>query len=162
MVARNKRINRIKKNGFGMIEVLIAMFILVVVGVAFLITLQYAIKANSLDKAHSTAESLARSQLESIKQEAYLDLAVSVGSLNRPKITYDTISNVPSNYTVSITVEPIDPTSGVAYSILSGPPNIFTQDNELQKVTVLVTFSVGSGTVIWDASVTVEGYKVNR
>ena len=162
-------LNRIKqkRNGFSLIEVLIAMFILVVVGVAFLVTLQYAIKANALDKAHSTAESLARSQLENIKQSPYLDFSkdVGVGDGYRTDANYALVS-VPTNYTIDVRVEPFNAGSAAFWDYdtdkIQSNPDIFPSDDKMQKITVTVVFNTGGSSIIWDASVIVEGYKVER
>ncbi|MEL7562304.1 type II secretion system protein [Dehalogenimonas sp. 4OHTPN] len=156
----NNRI-RLKKNGFSFIEVLIAMLILTVVGVAFLITLQYALRANMLDDAKSTAESLARSQLESIKKEAYLDFSkVPVDPL-RPKDAYDIVSFT-GDFAITVTVEPVDPTTGILNTKLPGSPEVWSWDRGIQKITVVVQFDVSNNPNVWDGSVTIEGYKVNR
>ncbi len=146
-----------------MIEVLIAMFILTVIGVAFLVTLNYALKANILDDANSTAESLARTQMESIKKETYLYFNTSSPSAKRPNETYAVLP-VPTDYQITVTIEPINAV-GTPYPLVLPAPytyDIYAADSGIQKVTILVEFNLGGNPNIWDASVMVEGYKVDR
>ena len=163
MATQKNRIIKFKKNGFSLIEVLIAMFILTVVGIAFLITLQYALKANMLDDARSTAESLARSQLESIKKEAYLDYSKPTGDINRLKDAYDLVPFT-GDYLITVKVEPNDPEGNVANVGIETSPGVWKWnfDRGIQKITIVVEFNTSGNPNIWDGSVTIEGYKVNR
>ena len=63
----------LKKNekGFTLIEVLVALAIVSLVVVAFLTAINTAAKANIIANERTTAESLARSQMEDIKNQAY-------------------------------------------------------------------------------------------
>ncbi len=76
------------------------------------------------------AEALARSQLELVKDSAYR--ACGVGPCSP---LYDLISSIPTQYTVSISVQPLDTATCLA------------DDNcdTLQKVTVSITRPTGGG-----------------
>lgn len=152
-------INRIKykKNGFSLVEVLIALFILVVVGVSFLVTLHYMQKANSLDIAHTTAESLARSQMEKIKTDSYIDYSVSGHG------SYTLITPDDPTYAIDVVVTPMQP-NDTPYSETGG---VFTGDDGIQKITISVSKlvqvpEVDTPVTEWDVMVTVESYKVDR
>lgn len=59
------------ESGTGLIEILVALVVLGTVSVAFLSGLATASKANIITDEQTTAESLARSQMEWIKNAAY-------------------------------------------------------------------------------------------
>lgn len=64
---------RLVKNekGFTLIEVVIALLLLGIIASGFLMTLSTATKAILVADERTTAESLARSQMESIKEQPY-------------------------------------------------------------------------------------------
>ena len=158
MAARKNKLNRFKKNGFSLVEVLIAMFILVVVGVAFLITLNYALKANMLDKSHTTAESLARSQLEYEKGLAYWSAAPSW------TFTYDFDGATLDTPPLWVASADYPKYSGYTVQVVANPvPLGNTTDDGIQILTVTVskTIVIPNGTD-WDVTITVSGYKAQR
>ena len=61
-----------KQGGFTLIEVLISMALLGIIATAFLVAVSTATKATFITDERATAESIARSQLEYIKQQDYL------------------------------------------------------------------------------------------
>ena len=81
------------EKGFALIEVVIAIALLGIIGAGFLMALSGASKALILADERTTAESLARSQMEYVKSQGYAS-------------SYDTIAT-PANYTIvsPITVE---------------------------------------------------------
>ena len=60
-----------KERGFTLIEVLISMALLGMIATAFLVAVSTAAKATFITDERATAESIARSQLEYIKQQQY-------------------------------------------------------------------------------------------
>ncbi|XUW99516.1 MAG: type II secretion system protein [Dehalogenimonas sp.] len=153
-----------RNRGFSFIEVLIALFILTVVGIGFLLSLQYALKANMLDDAESTAESLARTQWESIKKAPYLDFsrAVDVSDPLRPVDNYAKVT-VTGDYRITITVVPWDAINAVPFIKESSNPDIYDTDTGIQRITILVEYNtIANNPNLWDASVSVQSYKVNR
>jgi len=122
------------EKGIGLIEVLIALAILGIVAAAFLSGLATASRALIIADERTTAESLAKSQMEYVKGQSYAD-------------SYD--DSVPSDYTdagysAPIVVEPLpDP---------NDPGNDLVG---IQKITVTVSHH---GKEV----ITLEGYKVDR
>ena len=138
---------RLKKNekGFTLIEVLVALAITSLIVVAFLMAINTAHKATFISNERTTAESLARSQMEDIKNEPYIDYS------DNPHGVYITTST-PTGYSISFAVVPFDPGTGNPYNEAGG---IFVKDDGIQKITVTVDHQ-------GDDVLTLEGYKVNR
>jgi prepilin-type N-terminal cleavage/methylation domain-containing protein len=121
-----------EERGFALVEILIAIAVLGIISAGFLGALGTASKALFTSDERATAESLARSQMEYVKNQDY--------DSGDPQSYEQT--DVPSaqhpNYTTS-----------VAAQALNNP------DDGIQKITVTVKHS--SVTII-----TLEDYKVNR
>lgn len=117
---------RLKQGQKGQIllEVLIALAILGIVAVAYLTAITTSSYAIILADEKTTAESLTRTQLESIKNSEYIDY--SVGGHG----TYPTIpdSEIPDGYSLTVEAVPIDP---VSYDPIE-------DDSGIQKITVEV------------------------
>ena len=121
--------------GYSLIETLIAVLVLAVISVAVFAGLATAASANILSDKHTTAGSLARSQIEYIQLQPY-------DSVNNPPI-YDVISNVPVGYTiVTPMVTRLDPKK-----------NGTSNDDGMQQITVTVMH--GTKTIL-----TLTDYKV--
>jgi len=86
------------EKGFSLIEVIMALAILGIIGVAFMSGLATASKSIYIADERATAESLARSQMEYVKDQPYL-----VGG------AYDEIdlSAYPASYDVSVAANPL-------------------------------------------------------
>ncbi len=89
---------RLKKNekGFTLIEVLVALAITGLVVVAFLTAMNIAYKATFISNERTTAESLARSQMEYVKTQQYDNTGA-----------YDVITS-PANYTIGLLPPPVE------------------------------------------------------
>ncbi len=124
------------EKGFGLIEVLVALALLGIIGVGFLGGLATASLALFTADERTTAESLARSQMEYVKNQTYDD------TNNPPQ--YSQLSSIPSGYTMAITTARLDPVG-------DGTAN----DDGIQKITVVVQHNGN------DVN-TLEGYKVDR
>jgi len=126
--------------GVSFIETLIALALLGIITGPFLSGLATASKASLIGDERTTAESLARSQIECIKGQSYIDYA------DPGHEEYELITTT-ADYSVEVIVEPIDPDTG--QSLPSG------QDDGLQKITV---------TIMHDSKsvITIESYKVCR
>ena len=116
------------QRGFTLLEVILAMGILGIVGVAFMSTLNTGTRTTGTLKEQTQAEVLARSQLEEIKNIPY-ETDSGCYTLGDPAYPcYDKTITTPPDYTLSVTTEPLD----------------FPGDNALQKITVGVS-RTGSG-----------------
>jgi type II secretory pathway pseudopilin PulG len=115
--------------GLTLIEALIALAILAAVGGVFLVAMSTSSKAVMVGQEQVSGKSLAKSQMESIKQENY-----------RVDQQYTKISE-PPGYDIEFAVERLDPRNDHTGN-----------DQELQKITITITR--GKKTVF-----TLEGYK---
>ncbi|MFH1639841.1 MAG: hypothetical protein ABIB93_05990 [Chloroflexota bacterium] len=128
------------ESGIALLETLVALVILGMIAAGFLGGLSTAIRADMIITEQSDAESIARSQMEHIKKQGYIDFAAPGHE------SYDLIT-ISSDYTLEVTVTPLDPATG--QPLESG------QDYNLQKITATVERDGKELT-------TLEGYKVNR
>ncbi|AKG54136.1 PilA [Dehalogenimonas sp. WBC-2] len=138
MVTRNKQIKGIKKNGFSLIEVLIALLLLVTVGLAFLTILANSSSHTLNANVRATAESISRTQMEYIKSRPY-------NGANPPTYLPDTTTFDSNIWHVVITGVRLDPKG-----------DGLSTDDGIQKIIVTVQYNKG-GT--WTDVVTLEGYK---
>ena len=86
-----RRIAAIQQEGFGLVEVLIAVAITATAIVMFLTTLSTGSRTVGLMYERTTAENLARSQLEYTKSQPYMTAPAS----------YTTITTLPLEFTVT-------------------------------------------------------------
>jgi len=108
------------QKGFSLIEVLVAMALLGVLGVTVPSALSGAIGATNSMNRHTTAESIARSQMDYIQDQTYDDT-------NDPPV-YDVISDVPDGYSFATPMAArLDPRG-----------DGFDNDDGLQEITVTV------------------------
>ena len=125
------------EKGFTLIEVMIGMALIGVIVVALLTALQTASLALFTADKRATAESLARSQIEFIKESPYDD------ANDPPQYTGIYVTPLPSGYSITTTAERLDPKG-------DGTGN----DDGIQKITVAVNLG---GNVI-----SLQDYKVKR
>ena len=142
---------RVKNNRFGakvgngeigasLIETLVALAILGIIAIAFLSGLATASEATAITDERGTAESLARSQMEYIKSQDYINYA-------NPEHEDYALITTPDSYGMEITAVPIDSDTG--QPLPSG------EDEGLQKITVTIMHQL-------ESVLTVEGYKADR
>lgn len=142
-----------KQRGFGLVEVIIALGLLGIIGIAFLSALATSSNAIIISDKRATAESLARSEMEYVKSQEY---SSALWSYKLPSGTSPTgqfpewwdpgshtLPDGYENYTATVEAEWLDPME-------DGDGN----DDGLQKITITVTFIPEEKTVI-----TLEGYK---
>lgn len=128
-----------KQEGFGLVEVIIALGLLGIIGIAFLTALATSTTAIMTSDKHATAESLARSEMEYVKSQDY---SSDPWSYQLPSGTSPTgqlpewwvpgSHTLPAgyeNYTATVEAEWLDPME-------NGDGN----DDGLQKITVTITF----------------------
>ena len=133
---RKISISRRNEIGVTLIEVLVALSIFTVVSVTFVSTLSTNYKVLLVADQRTTAESLARTQMEAIDNAPYD---------TTPPYIYTTITGIPAGYAVSIAVVLVNPETGA----------ISATDLGVQKVTVTVTCQQHSPPVV----LIVESYK---
>jgi len=133
-------INRLKfkknETGISLPEVLVALAIFAVVGVVFTAALGTNFKVLTLADQRTTAESLAKAQLEAISNAPYDSIS---------PYTYSKITGIPAGYDISISVVLIDPLTGA----------VSATDLGVQKVTCNVTCQWSSPTTV----ISIESYK---
>ncbi len=124
-----------------------ALAILGLIAAAFLGSLATTAQATFIADERATAESLARSVMEDVKSQDYINY-------NDPEHGDYVFIMPPANpnYSVEIAAVPFDPVTGLPYEQTGG---IFVQDDGIQKITV--TVYRGTKSVL-----TVDGYKVDR
>jgi Tfp pilus assembly protein PilV len=138
------------QKGIAFIETLIALVILGLIGTAFMLALSVSSKAIITSDELTISESLARSQIEFVKQQPY-DPAAAGG-----EGTYLKIGDIPAGYTIWS----IDSSSAVVVAIVGVPWDSQTgiaaaSDSGLQKIRLVIQHH---GQEVY----TMEGYKVNR
>jgi len=83
------------QKGLTLIEVLVGIAIIGIIASAFLFAIATASKANIISDEKATAESLARSQFEAIKQEGY-----KTTEGENSYVIYTKISDIPEHYEI--------------------------------------------------------------
>jgi len=131
--------------GFTLIEVVVAIALLGTIAIAVLSALSTASLALMTADVRATAESLARSQMEYVKNQGYIDYS----DPERNPEDYDEIEADP--YTVEVVAEPIDPDTYEPYPYIE-EEGAFYQDDGIQQITVSVSKNE-------EVVITLEGYK---
>ncbi len=120
------------ERGIGLIEVLIALAILGIVAAAFLSGLATASRAVYIADVRTTAESLARSQMEYVKGIDYVNEATSYPAASIPQ------EHIDAGFSATITALPLH-----------------NPDDGIQEITVTVEHS-------GNVKITLADYKVDR
>ncbi len=124
------------QRGFGLVEVIIALALLGIIGVSFLGTLANASNAIILSDGRTTAESLARSEMEYVKSQEYIDYSVADHAV------YDSLG-APADYILETTVAPFDPYSTAEEledKLYDETGGVYSQDGGIQAIFITVTF----------------------
>jgi prepilin-type N-terminal cleavage/methylation domain-containing protein len=143
--------------GFTLIEVTIAIALLGIIAVAILAALSTASMALIIADTRATAESLARSQMEYVKNQSYhQDGYINYAEPGHDE--YKEIEGYTENYNLETTVEPIDPATYEPYPYEEGE-GAFQQDKGIQKITVTVSYhTVGAQNREVERQFTLEDY----
>jgi prepilin-type N-terminal cleavage/methylation domain-containing protein len=140
-----------KQRGFVLVEVIIALGLLGVIGVAFLGALATASSAVIVSDKRATAESLARSEMEYVKSHDYsnapwsYELPSGTSPTEQFPDWWDGSHTLPDgyeNYTATVMASHLDP---------EGDGD---DDDGLQEITVTIIFLED------DTVITLEGYKI--
>jgi len=136
-----------KEKGFTLIEVVLALALLGVVATAFLSAMATGSLAIFIADERATAESLARTQMESVRNQDYIDYSED------PHDVYYTIGTpAGSGYSVDLSAVPFDPDTGQPYDESGG---VFVQDDGIQSIMVIIKHH---GDPVFD----LEGYRTYR
>jgi len=124
------------ERGFSLVEVIIALLLLGIVAVAFLGGLSTASKVIFTADERATAESLARTEMEYVRNQDY-DKSVAPWSYELPSTppSWDATHALPegyAGYTVSVTAEPLHATD-------DGIQRIIVTVRHLEKPDAIVT-----------------------
>ena len=133
------------EKGFSLVEVLIALALLGIIAAAFLGGIATASKAILIADKRTTAESLARSQMEYIKNYPYDDIN------NPPQYEVDPELVIPDGYNIYITAVRLDPKE-------DGTDN----DDGIQEITVVIYHPYDPINPDENIVITLEDYKVDR
>ena len=139
--------------GITAIEVLIALALVGVIAIAFLSGLSTASMALIIADERATAESLARSQLEYVKNQPY-------NSADGGEATYSKITGIPDGYTIcsvnsgnqTVNCGANDDVIGIPWD--SGNNTAVNEDNGLQRIKLVISRD-------GEVKVTLEDYKRN-
>jgi len=147
--------------GFSLIEVAIAIALIGVIAVAVLGALSYASTVLIIADRRATAESLARSQLEYVKNQGYEE------ALYGGVATYEEIpgTSIPDGYTIwsfNRDEEIVGDVVGIPWN--SGNSTAAYEDSGLQKITVIVSYDIlrpdiRPGYRVVEEQFILEGYK---
>jgi len=157
-----------KEKGFTAIEVIVALALLGIIAVAFLGGLATASKAIFIADERTTAESLARSQMEYVKSCEYKAYVPPPPPLLYTKDGEE--SSTHPGYFIWIDAFPIHPDTGALLinpdtgEFLLNPetpdPDDFYSDEDIQKI--IVTVKHGTEAETAKEVITLEDYKVDR
>ncbi len=155
--SRARKTLRGRSRGFTLIEVLIALALFAIIAIVFAGGLSTASRAVLTADVRATAESLARTQMEYVKELDYNDV-LDDGEALYAKIDGD---DIPERYMIcsvdatgaTVNCSPDDLIIALPWDSESNEPQ--GEDNGLQKITLVVKHE---GRDI----ITLEGYKVDR
>ena len=157
-VRLNSRVRRAfqgSSRGFSLIEVAIAIALIGVLAVAIMGSLSYASTVLIITDRRATAESLAKSQMEYVKNQVY------ESAPNEGVATYEEIPGIPDAYTIwslNRDDEIVDYVVGIPWN--SGNDTAVYEDNGLQKITVIICYDiVRPENKVVEEQFTLEGYK---
>ena len=157
LINKARKTLRGSSRGVTLIEVLVALALFAIIGIAFAGGLGTASRAVLTADVRTRAESLARTQMEHVKKQDYCDVTPG-GVANYTKIAD---ADIPDNYTIwSVNRNGEIVNGGVSDDVIgipwdSGNNTAVYEDNGLQKITLVIKHE---GTYV----ITLEGYKVDR
>jgi prepilin-type N-terminal cleavage/methylation domain-containing protein len=131
---------RSTQRGFTFIEVLVALAILGIIAAAFMFALASSSKSASLSDERTSAESLARTEMEYVKNYVYIPATWQYHLPTTPP-SWDASHALPAGYT--------------GFNVNVSSSLVHTTDDGLQLITIVVSHD--SKTVY-----TLTGYKTNR
>jgi prepilin-type N-terminal cleavage/methylation domain-containing protein len=151
---KTREVLRGRSPGFTLIEVLIALALFAIIGIVFAGGLTTASKAVLVADVRTRAESLARTQMESIKDEGYNSTytKISIAGVTDSSGSY-LICSCNGTSPQALNCDSTDRIIAVPWD--SATNNATTSDTGLQKITLVIKHD---GTEV----TRLEGYKVDR
>jgi len=169
--SRARRAFQGSSRGFTLLEILIAIALIGIVAVAILGALSTSSKVLIIADERTTAESLARRQIEYVKSQDY---STTESVLNEP--VYQEIGGIPEGYSiwsVDYTGELVANIVGIAWDSQNNKPA--DKDAGLQKIALVIkhkdmanqdktiyTFVNTNSYWAYNVPITLEAYKANR
>jgi prepilin-type N-terminal cleavage/methylation domain-containing protein len=147
LTSKTRRAWQGRSRGFTLIEVVIAIALIGIIGAAILSALSTASLALIIADRRATAESIARTQMESVRDQDYKEAD------NFDEVSYLPITDIPDGYTIwSINREdmPVEDVIGVPWN--SGNNTAADVDAGLQRIKLVIKNDD-------DVIVTLEDYK---
>lgn len=168
--SRARRVFQGSSRGFTLLEILIAIALIGIVAVAILGALSTSSKVLSIADERTTAESLARRQIEYVKSQSYN--AAPDGGV----AIYSKIPNIPAGYSIwSVNRAGAVVTDIVGIPWDSESNQLVDKDAGLQKIALVIkhkdmanqdktiyTFVNTNSYWAYNVPITLEAYKVNR
>jgi len=157
--------------GFTLVEVLVAIALIGIVSIAILGAISTSSRVVSVGDERTTAESLAREQMEYIKSQ-YYNSTTSVA--NEP--TYQKVGDIPAGYSiwsVNYAGAVVANIVGVPWDSQNNRPAakdgglqkialVIKHTNTANQVEVIYTFVNNNPNWAYGVNITLEGYRVNR
>jgi prepilin-type N-terminal cleavage/methylation domain-containing protein len=147
-----------KEKGFTLLGVMIALALLGIIAVAFLGALATASHALIVADEHAMAESIARSQMEFVKNQDYNPATdYDPGTPGSGQVTYEQVSGVPEGYIICSVNRDGDIVENAVYGVpwdsLNNQP--LDTDTGIQRISLVIMH--------YDREIiTLENYKVER
>ncbi|MFC2026576.1 prepilin-type N-terminal cleavage/methylation domain-containing protein [Chloroflexota bacterium] len=153
------------ERGFGLIEVLMALALLGIIAVTFLAAINVASRAILIADERTTAENLAKSQMESIKGQNYIEDETVGDEVYAIYDGIDTSVDYPSfNIGSIITIDEVEVAMediiGIPWD--SGDGEAASSDDGLQRVKLIVCNNGEDGVSLEDYVIILEDFKVDR
>jgi len=145
-----------EQKGFTFIEVLMGVAIMGLIVAAFMLALVTAFKANMLAEVRTTADALARAQMEYIKAQLYKTASDGTTSIYSSLELSDTYSKYEIWSYDNGAEEPENAIIGIPWDSVNN--NVPTKDIGLQKFTLAVIYDGR----VEEPILVVEGYKAAR
>lgn len=158
--SRARKVLQGRSRGFSLIEVVIAIALLGIIGTAILSALSTASLALIIADQRATAESLARSQMEYVKNQAYKSNNSTLGEVTYDKISVPGVTDIPG--TGGYSIWSYNRAGGLVPSVIGVPWSTNTsapyvppdKDNDIQRIKLVIRR--GNETLV-----TLEDYKRN-
>ena len=147
-----------REKGFSLLEVMLAIALMGIVAVAFLGALGTGSKAIFIADERATAESLARSQMEYVKNQEYIIAVDYDGTLGSGEAIYEKITEIPDGYIIMS----VDRDNNIVDAIIGVPWDPTPELNQplvvdvgLQRIKLVVAHH-------GKELITLEGYKLKQ